>query len=89
LSRGFFNFFEKFFEPFGYLSLIWYLYYTTVASRCQEVFETFSNFFLRESTLPCSLLNPCPLDTIIIPHHRPNVKGFWEKNKKIFFAKNS
>ena len=43
-------------------------YYITVASRCQEVFEIFSNFFLRESTLPCSLLNPCLLDNIIISH---------------------
>ena len=56
-------------------------YYSTVASRCQEVYEIFSNFFLRRSTLPCSLLTPCPLDIVIITHLGLFVKGFY----KLFF----
>ena len=35
-----------------------YCYCDELAEYNQEVFELFSNFFLRESTLPCSLLNP-------------------------------
>ena len=59
---------DSFNAPLPQLPHSLHCYYNTVASRCQEVFEIFSNFFLRESTLPCSLLNPYPLDNYSIAY---------------------